>query len=80
MNIKAINNGKYRHYKNKQLYEVIGTALHSETYEEMIIYRALYECKKYGLHQIWVRPATMFFEIIQVGDTKLPRFELIPDQ
>lgn len=77
MNIKIINNTKYRHYKTKQLYEIIGTALHSETHEDMIVYRALYECEKYGLHQIWVRPAKMFFEKIQVGDTQLPRFELV---
>ena len=48
--------GKDRHYKNGQLYEVIDVARHSETYEEMIIYKALYHCEKFGADQIWVRP------------------------
>ncbi len=48
--------GRYRHYKGG-LYEVIGTARHSETLEPMTIYRALY-----GEHGLWVRPACMFAE------------------
>src|SRR3990167_4834818 len=42
--------GKYRHYKSKE-YEVIGTAMHSETLEELVVYRALY-----GERNLWVRP------------------------
>ncbi len=48
--------GRYRHYKGG-LYEVIGTARHSETLEPMTIYRALY-----GEQGLWVRPAGMFAE------------------
>ena len=46
--------GRYRHYKGQE-YEVLGVARHSETEEEVVVYRALYgEC---GL---WVRPLGMF--------------------
>ena len=46
-----IKTGFYRHFKGK-LYEVIGTATHSETREPMVVYRALY-----GEYGLWVRPA-----------------------
>ena len=61
--------GLYRHYKGG-LYEVIDTVRHSETLESMTLYRALYgEC---GL---WVRPATMFLEMIEFEGRLRPRFE-----
>ncbi len=61
--------GLYRHYKG-QLYEVLGTARHSETRESMTVYRALY-----GEHGLWVRPAAMFQEAVQVDGVLRPRFE-----
>lgn len=69
--------GKYRHYKNEKLYEVIALARHSETKGEMIVYKALYHCDKFGDNQIWVRPRQMFFEnVIHNGQT-VPRFQRI---
>jgi len=69
MENNSVKLGKYRHYKGKD-YEVIGVAKHSETLEEMVVYRALY-----GEGQIWVRPLKMFSEEVEVDDKKIPRFK-----
>jgi len=63
--------GKYRHFKGKD-YEVIGVAKHSETLEDLVVYRALY-----GNHELWVRPLKMFREEVEVAGKKMPRFEYI---
>ena len=64
--------GRYRHYKG-MLYEVLGTVRHSETLEEMTLYRALY-----GEHGLWVRPAWMFNESVTVDGVRQPRFARMP--
>ena len=69
--IEPIRLGRYRHYKGKE-YEVIGVARHSETLEEMVVYRALY-----GERGLWVRPRGMFCEEVEVGGRKMPRFESV---
>lgn len=69
--------GKYCHYKTKALYEVIGTARHSETQEEMVIYKALYDSKKIGYHATWVRPKSMFLEQVNFGGSIMSRFQWI---
>ena len=61
--------GLYRHYKGG-MYEVIGTARHSETLEPMTVYRALY-----GAHGLWVRPAAMFTEQVVIEGMLQPRFQ-----
>jgi hypothetical protein len=65
--------GRYRHYKGRE-YEVIGTAQHSETEEEFVVYRALY-----GERGLWVRPAAMFLETVIVAGESRPRFQLLAD-
>lgn len=65
--------GKYRHYKGNE-YEVIGIAKHSETLEDMVVYRALY-----GEHGLWVRPASMWEEIVNVNGQEMVRFAKIED-
>ena len=59
---------KYRHCKGN-LYEVVGVARHSETLEEMVVYRALY-----GEGGLWVRPMGMFLENVTVDGKTVPRF------
>ena len=60
--------GTYRHYKGN-LYEVLGVARHSETEEEVVVYRALY-----GDGGLWVRPLAMFEETVLVDGRQVPRF------
>ena len=60
----TIEPGRYRHFKGKE-YEVLCVARHSETLEEMVVYRALY-----GDFGVWVRPATMWNEtVVRDGKT-----------
>ena len=53
-------------------YEVIGLAKHSETQEELVIYKALY-----GEGELWARPKKMFLETITREGKTFPRFEYI---
>ena len=68
---EEIVKGRYRHFKGNE-YEVVDFAKDSETTELMVIYRALY-----GEHDLWVRPYTMFQEIIERDGKKMRRFERI---
>lgn len=63
--------GIYRHYKG-QFYEVLDLAKHSETRENMVIYRALY-----GDFGLWVRPLKMFTENVCIDGKSQPRFQWI---
>lgn len=54
----------YRHYKNHQLYEVIAIGKHSETLEDLVVYKALYESDKFPMGQIWCRPLKMWDELV----------------
>lgn len=65
--------GKYRHFKGNE-YEVIGIAKHSETLEEMVVYKALY-----GDGGLWVRPASMWDETITRDGKTFKRFTYIDD-
>ena len=67
--ITPILTGRYRHYKGNE-YEVIGVARHSETLEELVIYRPLY-----GDHGLWVRLRSMFMENVEIEGRTMPRFE-----
>ena len=68
-----IKPGKYRHFKGNE-YEVIGTAKHSETMEEMVVYRALY-----GEFGLWVRPASMWEETVERDGKTYKRVTYIGD-
>lgn len=63
--------GKYRHFKGNE-YELLGVASHSETFEPMVVYKALY-----GDCGLWVRPAAMWTERICREDYQGPRFQYI---
>ena len=66
-----IKKGKYRHFKGNE-YEVVEIAKHSETGEEMVVYRALY-----GEKQLWVRPASMWNETVEKDGKSYQRFTYI---
>ncbi len=57
--MESIKPGRYRHFKGKE-YEVLGVARHSETDEELVVYRALY-----GDFGLWVRPVSMWNEAVE---------------
>lgn len=60
--------GLYRHYKGND-YQVIGTAIHSETGERLVVYRPCY-----GERGLWVRPLAMFMETVDVDGERRHRF------
>ena len=66
-----ITPGKYRHFKGNE-YEVLYVARHSETLEEMVVYRALY-----GERGIWVRPVSMWNELVERDGKTYRRFTKI---
>ena len=63
--------GKYSHFKGNE-YEVIAIARHSETCEEMVVYKALY-----GDGGMWVRPANMWNEEVELDGIVYKRFTYI---
>ena len=59
---------KYRHFKGN-LYEVVGIARHSETDEEMVVYKSL----RNGT--LWCRPKSMWFETVKTGEFRFNKIE-----
>ncbi len=67
----TVKPGKYRHFKGNE-YQVLGTVRHSESEEELVLYRTLY-----GDYSLWVRPLAMFFDQKEVAGKLVPRFEYL---
>ena len=65
--------GIYKHFKGN-LYEVLFTARHSETMEDMVVYKALY-----GDGQIWTRPLSMWNEEVERDGKRFKRFEFVEE-
>ncbi|MBF0490830.1 MAG: DUF1653 domain-containing protein [Candidatus Omnitrophica bacterium] len=70
-----IPKGLYEHYKGKR-YEVLDVAIHSETEEPMVIYKALYK-GDFPEGTLWVRPLTMFQENVFANGQFIPRFRYL---
>ena len=66
---QKIKPGIYRHYKGNE-YRVYGIARHSETSEQLVVYRPLY-----GAGELWVRPLKMFNESVCIEGEELLRFQ-----
>lgn len=67
----SVRPGRYRHYKGNE-YTVIGIARHSESQEELVVYR-----QEYGDNSLWVRPLAMFLETVEVDGKRVPRFDFV---
>lgn len=65
--------GKYRHFKGNE-YEVLCLAKHSETLEDLVVYRALY-----GKGDVWVRPASMWNQTVEKDGKIVQRFTYIEE-
>ncbi|MEI8175189.1 MAG: DUF1653 domain-containing protein [bacterium] len=73
MENKNIKLGEYRHFKNKEKsYQVLGIARHTETGEDMVVYKKLYDD-----YSMFVRPYSMFIEEVEVDGKKVKRFEYV---
>jgi hypothetical protein len=72
--MEDIKLGVYKHYKGNE-YRVLAIASHSETLEKMVVYQALY-----GEYGIWVRPISMWNEIVDVNGVKTPRFKFLREE
>ena len=70
---EEIRLGKYRHFKGNE-YEVLYIAKHSDTLEPMVVYRALY-----GERGVWVRPVSMWNEVVQRDGNTFRRFTYIEE-
>jgi len=68
--------GKYKHYKGGDV-EVIALAHHSETLEELVVYKTLYDNRTFGKGSIWVRPLKMFEENVLINGEEMPRFKYV---
>lgn len=68
MSNQELRPGRYRHYKGGE-YEVVGVARHSESDEQLVVYRCLYDN-----NSLWVRPLQMFIERVWNNDRWVQRF------
>ena len=75
-NSHEVKLGKYRHFKGKE-YEVIGVAKHSETLEDLVIYRALYASAEFGDNALWARPIGSFLGTTTKDSKEIQRFEYV---
>jgi len=68
--------GKYQHYKGN-FYEVLGVAKHTETMEDFVVYRSLYDSPEFAKGTLWIRPKEMFLGEGEVNGQKVLRFKFV---
>jgi len=75
--MSSLRPGVYRHSKKGMEYRVLAIATHSETLEPMVVYEPLYDNPT---SMLWVRPAAMFEELVEIDGAKVPRFVFIRER
>ncbi len=71
-----ITPGTYVHYKSETMrYEVVGIGKNTETNEEYVVYKPLYETD--ANTDFWVRPYEMFIGSVEVNGKLISRFKKI---
>ena len=68
--------GVYKHFKGKE-YQVLGIIKHSETLEDLVLYKPLYKSE---LSDLWVRPIKIFSEEVEKNGYKGPRFVWVREE
>ena len=76
--MKELKKGKYQHFKGN-MYELVDVVTHSETLEELVLYKQLYDSNK-PKGTMWVRPKKMFFENVIKDGVEMPRFKYVGDK
>lgn len=62
---------RYRHYRTRGIYEVVGQGLHTESEEPLVVYRSVEDGR------LWCRPKDMFYGTVETEGGVVPRFELV---
>jgi hypothetical protein len=70
MSTPPLSGTTWRHFKGSE-YVVIATAKHSESLELMVVYR---KKDSLGGDDTWIRPLSMWEEIVNVEDKETKRF------
>jgi hypothetical protein len=77
--------GVYEHFSGHR-YQVTGFGHHvtgdgAEEHPgaEVVIYRAMFTSPQYGDRHVWVRPADNFFQEVEIGGRRVPRFRYLGD-
>ncbi len=77
-NTPVLKKGRYRHNKTGHIYEVLGVALHTETEQYHVVYRALEPNPEKRYHyEFFTRPYEMFVEHVTLNGKRVLRFEYI---
>lgn len=77
--MKAVIGKQYRHYKGDP-YTVITIGEHTETNQELVVYRQECENKNGLIGKVWIRPKIMWESSVVWQDTKVQRFTMIDNQ
>lgn len=75
--MNVVKGQRYRHYRNKHAYTVLGVGHHSETEEKVVVYQGEYADETFGENPVWVRPYELFIDEVEYEGIRQPRFERI---